>query len=167
MLACVGSILRFERSRVFVTETARRRVVLHGRHAEIDEERIGASQAVRRKYLGEGAEVAVNGDDLVGPEAGGAKPGLGPGQFERIDIQADQATAGSDPAQDRAGMSSAAQRAVDDDVPGLGPEVLEDLRHHDRPMRVYFGRAIDHSTVEPIAVALPAMASSLIVPFMS
>ena len=64
-------------------------------------------------------------------------------------------------------MTAAAERAVDDDLAGRGPQVAEHLRHHDRPVRVYVGRAIDHSTVLPIAVALPAMASPLIVPFMS
>ena len=64
-------------------------------------------------------------------------------------------------------MPAAAARAVRGDVAGARPQVAEDLRHHDGPVRVYFGRAIDHSTVLPMAVAVPVMAAPLMVPFIS
>ncbi len=152
---------------MLVAEASRRRVVLHGRHAEVGEDDVGARLPVGGQHGGQGPKAAVMGHELVVSDPLRAQACDGARQFQRIAIEADQATARPEVFEQCACVPAAAECAVHGDVAGARPQVAEDFRHHDGPVRLYFGRAIDHATELSIAVAVPVMASPLIVPFMS
>ena len=64
-----------------------------------------------------------------------AEPRLGARQFERIDVEADQASAGLDALEDRLRMTAAAERAVHRDLAGYRAQAAHHFADHDRPMR--------------------------------
>jgi hypothetical protein len=86
------------------------------------------------------AKFPLTGGDHLRTEARGAELRLGPRQFERVDVEPDQPSPGAHAFQDRPGMTTAAERAVDRDLARFGPKAQQDLSHHDR--QVHTGRRL-------------------------
>ena len=74
-------------------------------------------------------------DERLRAEAGRAETRFRARQLERVDVEPDQASAGLHALEDRSRMAAAAERAVDRDVAGCGPQAAQDFLHHDRPVR--------------------------------
>src|SRR5688572_5105369 len=75
------------------------------------------------------------GDEDVGPETSGSQARFGAREFERVDVQTDQAPARLQAFKEGLRMPATAQRAVNRKLPGRRAKAAEDLVDHDRPMR--------------------------------
>ena len=63
-----------------------------------------------------------------------AETGFGPGQFQWINVEADQSSAGPDSREDFLRVAAITERAVHGKFAGLGREHFQDFRHHDGPV---------------------------------
>ena len=132
--AGLGIHAKVEGTDALVTESPRRRVVLHRRHTQVRQDDVGAADSLHCQDLRQCREAVMPGDELVGTEALGAEPGFGARQLQRIDIQAKQPSAGLQRLENRPCMPAAAKRAIHGHLARTRAEMLQDLGNHDRPM---------------------------------
>src|SRR6266404_4356095 len=109
------SPMRTRRSAAWVVD-------LHRRHAKVRKDQIRRREFLCGERLRQAREVPVACDEGRGAEPGRAQTRLRAWQLVRIDVESDQASTGLHAFQDRLGMATAAERAVNRDVGGLGPK---------------------------------------------
>ena len=132
-LAALGVHAEVERAVLFEGETARGVVDLHRGDAEVGEDRVRAADG--RQHLREAGEVrAMHGQRFIG-EAERPQPRFAFREFDGIDIEPDEPSAGLHGAEQLARMAAVAERAIHDDFAGLRRERFHDLAHHDRAVR--------------------------------
>ena len=107
-----------ERTGLLVAEAAIGIVQLHRGHAEVREDQVRGGEPFGGEHLRQAGEVAVVRDEGLRAEAGRAQARFGARQLERVDVEADQASAGLHAFEDRPRMAAAAERAVHGDVAG-------------------------------------------------
>ena len=79
----------------------------------------------------EAGEVDADGGEEFRTITGCAKPGLGSGELDGIDVESDEAAVRSEEWEEEFGVAAVAEGAVDDDVTGSGGKHFEDFPDHD------------------------------------
>jgi GAF domain-containing protein len=162
-----GIQAQVQRPGELVAEPARGRVVLHCGHAEVHQDGVDPRAPEGGQDGRQIPEARVAQRQDLGAVAGVSQARLREGQFEGVDVEAEQVARRTEVPEDGGGVSAATDRAVDDERAGRWPKMVEDLLHHDRAMRTYFWRTIDHSTLLSMALALPLIVSPFTVPVIS
>src|SRR5688500_13709193 len=75
------------------------------------------------------------GDEDVGPETSGSQARFGAREFERVDVQTDQAPARLQAFKEGLRMPATAKRAINGNLTGPRSKAAEHLIDHDRSMR--------------------------------
>ena len=125
-LAAMGVHAHVEGAGMFEDEAARGIVELHGGDAEVGENQVGTG-----KILGDEDFLETGEIGLVSNEGVGLESRLGLGEFNGIDVEADEASAGLDAGEEFPGVAAVAEGAVDRDFAGLGIQHFENLGNHD------------------------------------
>ena len=128
----VGVHPHVERARLLVGEPAVRIVELHRRDAEVRENDVRSGEPFVRQHLRQPREIAPVRDERVRAEPRRAQPFVRARQLDRIDVEANQPSAGLNAFEDRAGVAAEPERAVDRHVAGPGRQRVQHLRDHDR-----------------------------------
>ena len=99
---------------------------------EVRQDAVGAGQPFGGQRLRQAGEVRPARAEHPLAEAERAQPRLGPGQFQRIDIEAEQESARQQARDQLARMAAVAERAVHGRAARARAEDVEDLLDHDR-----------------------------------
>ena len=96
---------------------------------------IGPGQIGVGQHLGQTGEVAAERRERLRAKTRGAQAGFGLGQFNRVRIQSDQASAGLESRQNFLRMTAVTKRAIHRQFAGPRREHFQNFRHHDGPVR--------------------------------
>jgi hypothetical protein len=118
----------------FCGETASRIVELHRGNAEVGEDDVNAGKLCIGKDFGKAGEVGAMSGENIRAKAEGSEASFGFWEFDRIGVEADEATAGLDARQDFLSMAAITERAIDCDFAELWSEDVENFPDHDGAM---------------------------------
>ena len=99
--------------------------------AEVGEDQVRAARTFGGADPGQGREVGRVESEAVRAVAGSAKTIRGTRRFGGVDVESDQSSPGHQMREQRLGVAACAQRAIDREFAGTGPQMLDHLPHHD------------------------------------
>jgi len=117
---------------VLVAQTSLGVVDLHAGDPEIREDHVDAGEVLPLQHFVDPGEVAAMAAQR---RSALRKPLAGAFQFDAVDVQADQSAGGTDSPEELGRVAAVAERAIDDDLAGGGPQELHDLFDQDGDMR--------------------------------
>ena len=129
-------------------------VDLHGGDAEVGEDDVSAGMPSAARTCGEAGEVGAANEERFRRKTGGAKAGLGSGKFERVGIEAKEASAGLEGAKEFERMAAVAERGVNGGFARLRGKDFEDFAQADGAMRASGGFAAGDDFLDVGGVAL-------------